>query len=225
MADLIALFWVTPNHSVRGERGGEESKSLVIERRCQALFLRRLFKQGRGAGILNRLKKGGDEMKVKRVIPMALVLMFTFIFYGMVFGEGGPGPLPDRCKPENLPIPSRGPFLQGFFTVALEGEYFYFHVVLNRVVTHPRRNTITHLFYTKIGPKQGPDICDRTDAQLLEKYKWLACSLEVEKPFNLTGTPVITKFSVVKKEFCQDPLKRMIYGTVTIRVVPDTINK
>jgi hypothetical protein len=166
-------------------------------------------------------------MKVKSVIPMALALMFIVIVYGMAFGEGGPGPLPDRCKPQNLPKPLKGPFLEGFFTAALEGNYFYFHLVLHRVVaTHPRRTTITHLFYTKIGPKQPPDICDYTDAQLIETYNWLACDLKVEEPFNLTGTPVITKLSVVKKEFCNDPTgKRMIYGTVKIRVVPEPMSR
>jgi len=157
-------------------------------------------------------------MRVKRVIPMALV--FIFIFCALAFGEGGPGVLSPKCQ--NLPNPTKGPFLEGFFSASLEGDYFYFHAVLYRVVaTHPRRTTTTHLFYTKIGPKQAPDICKRTDAQLMQEYKWLPCFLEVEKPFNLTGTPVITKLTVLEREFCQDPTgKRMIYGTVKIRVVP-----
>ncbi len=158
-------------------------------------------------------------MRVKRVIPMALV--FIFIFCALAFGEGGPGVLSPKCQ--NLPSPTKGPYLEGFFTTSLEGDYFYFHAVLHRVVaTHPRRTTTTHLFYTKIGPKQGKDICDRTDADLLNEYKWLPCFLKVEEPFKLTGTPVITKLSVVNREICKDPTtaKRMIFGTVKIRVVP-----
>jgi hypothetical protein len=55
----------------------------------------------------------------------------------------------------------------------------------------------------------------------LKEYKGFACCLEVEKAFNLQGTPVVTELLVKESEFCNDPSgKRMIFGTIKIRVVP-----
>jgi hypothetical protein len=172
-------------------------------------------------------------MKVKRVIPMALVLMFTFIFYGMVFGEGGSGPPP--CQ--NLPDPktAKGTLLQGFFTANKDGDHFDLHFLLegeilqdpkSPIIPKPRKGyqpEIRHLFFMKIGPVQLPDICDRSDDLLMYQYRWIPCQLKVQESFNLNGTPVITELTVERQEFCNDPQRRMIYGTVKIIVVPPPV--
>jgi hypothetical protein len=179
-------------------------------------------------------------MKVKRVIPMALVLMFTFIFYGMVFGEGS-GPPPIKC--EDLPDPktAKGPLLQGFFTAAKDKgvDHFGLHILLegeipkdpkSPIIPTLRRGDqpkIRRLFYIEIGPVQHEDVCKRSDETLMNQYCWVPYHLKVQKSFNLEGTPVVKEVTVERQEFCDDPPggKRMIYGTVKIIVVPPAAPK
>jgi hypothetical protein len=168
-------------------------------------------------------------MKAKGFIPLVLALMFIFIFYGMVLGEGGPGPTPPGCQ--NLPDPktSKGPIIHGFLTAAtdLSGNHWDVQIVLEGKIQADTPKTkqkvkIRHLLYTTIGPVKAPDICDRTDADLIRDYKDLPCALRVGEPFGLKGTPVLTEFSVKTKEFCGDSTgNRMIYATFKVVVVPE----
>lgn len=172
-------------------------------------------------------------MKVKRVIPMALVLMFTFIFYGMVFGEGSGEP--PKCKDLPDPKTATGPLLQALFTAAKDGDHYDLHILVEgEIPPDPKSPTkhkgdqpkIRRLFYMRISQLRPPDVCDRSDEKLMD-YKWVPCHLEFQKSFNLEGTPVVKELTVEKQEFCDDTQqgKRMIYGTAKIIVVPPAAAK
>jgi hypothetical protein len=167
-------------------------------------------------------------MKAKGVIPLVLALLFIFIFYGMVLGEGGPGPTPAKCQ--NLPDrrTAKGAILQGFLTAARDvtQNHYDIQVMLEGEIQAEtpkikQKVKVRHLFYTTIGPVKDPDICDRKDVDLMRDYKELPCMLNVGEPFGFKGIPVLKEFSIKTKEFCGDPTGiRMIYATIKIVIVP-----
>jgi hypothetical protein len=176
---------------------------------------------------------------------MLLILMFIsiFFFYGIAMADGGgpenPGSDCDCFEQQDVQ-PTSGPFLWGTFTVARDREtfgvppsgdfgspdpydHFNVHVTL-------RRFGEVHLFHTF---RRVPDgisdglynLCDLTDAELKEAYERLACDLEVEQAFGLTGTPVLVSLKV-KQDECFVPTsggdspEQMIKGTILLRIVP-----
>ena len=177
----------------------------------------------------------------KTLMFLTLMLATIFCFYGIALADGGgpenPGSDCD-CFDTQDPQPTSGPFIWGAFTVARDIEtfgvecsfassdpcdHFNVHVTL-------RRFGQVHLFHTF---RRVPDgigdgiynICDLTNDELKEAYKRLACDLDVEEYFGLTGTPVLVKLKVKQRE-CFIPSsggdtdQQMIKGTILLRVVP-----
>jgi hypothetical protein len=177
----------------------------------------------------------------KNLIFLTLMLATLFCFYGIVLADGGGPEDPGSdctCFDTQDPQPTSGPFIWGTFTVARDREtfgvppnfdnptpydHFNVHVTL-------RRFGQVHLFHTF---RRVPDgiaagdynICDLTNDELEEAYERLACDLEVEQYFNLTGTPVLVNLKVTQRE-CFVPTnggdtpEQMIKGAILLRVVP-----
>ncbi len=161
-------------------------------------------------------------MKAKMMILLATGIMFTFIFCGVAFGEGGePGPQP-QCT--NLPAPNSGPYLKGFFVVSydkLGSEHYDVVATLeeDKGLFGCSNSKVKHMFSFSL-PVGKRDLCALKDNYFTETYNHLPCNLDVGKPFGLQGTPVITELTVTNRDNCDDINKAIIYATVKIRVVP-----
>jgi len=179
-------------------------------------------------------------MKVKGLIPLALVFLLSLNFYGTALGEGGSGnpTTPPECINHHVPDPTdskvlsqinalKGPILNGVFIASLDrtGVYYDVHLLLQGETRVPRYyipTKVTFLFEQQVGPipPDSRNICAFTQAELLRLYKWIPCSSNVQQPFGLQGIPVPYELSICKCEFREDRMKATIYGTVKIKVVP-----
>ena len=173
-------------------------------------------------------------MKNKGVI-LVLALTVFFWFHGTALADGGgpeiPAAIDCDCLDDMNPTPTSGPFLLGEFTVARdrksfeEGKtgHFVIHVTLRRLGE-------VHLFHWwRAVPAEfisgESNLCDLTDAFLKYYYRRLACDMEVEQYFGLTGTPLIYSLCVTQRECVEPPLpmdtpEQMIKGVIVVRVVP-----
>jgi hypothetical protein len=178
-------------------------------------------------------------MKVKGLIPLALVFLLPLNFYGTALGEGGGGnpTTPPQCM-KQVPDPTnpkvlskinalKGPILNGVFIASLDrtGVYYDVHFLLQGETSAPRfyiPTKVTFPFEQQVGPipPNSRSICAFTPAELLRLYRWIPCSSNVQQPFGLQGVPVPYDLSICKCEFPEDRLKATIYGTVKIKVVP-----
>lgn len=165
---------------------------------------------------------------------MTVLSVFALViiagFYGVAFSAGGGFEHLPGCEPENLPLPTSGPYLYGYFTVArdkhrcsnpelglcdINCRHYNVQVVLFRELSSIR------LFSFEDPPdtiEDDLDLCSRATG-LKKIYKSYPCDLQVQKSFGIDGVPVITKISIIKKDFCGTK-NEMIYGIVQIRVVP-----
>jgi len=165
-------------------------------------------------------------MKRNMMISSILALLMIVGLCKVAFGGGGfEG---SGCEPENLPPPNSGPYLYGIFTVARDKSectlfthpdecgHYNVHAVLFR-------ETKLHLFSFTSSMGVG-DLCDSGiyNKWIKNEFASYPCMLEVGEAFGFGSTkytPVITKVSIIKKDSC-GTLDEMIYGLVTIRLVP-----
>ena len=176
-------------------------------------------------------------MKVKGLIPLVLVFLLSFNFYGTALGEGGSGNIttPPHCRNlcnlNNAYVLSKinmlkGPILNGVFIASLDpsGAYYNLHLLVQGETSAPRYYapiTATFLFEQQVGPipPNSRSICKFTQDELLELYRWVPCSSNVQQPFGLEGVPIPYELSICKCEFPEQRMKATIYGTVKIKVV------
>jgi len=114
----------------------------------------------------------------------------------------------------------KGPYLKGGFTVSQDpccGELeprFIVHLSLrwgNRV--------LLKTFQLDNGGNQSP--CLLTEPIIMGFVYNLACMLDVEVPFGLTGTPVIKELILTDSNCSEgDPSKDIIAGDIIIAIVP-----
>jgi hypothetical protein len=156
-------------------------------------------------------------MKRTKMIPLVLVFVSILGFYGIALSGGDPG----SCT-SPPPSPTSGPFITGTFTAALN-QFDYDSYDVHLELAHRFK---VHLFswsYDLLGG--GPSLCDLTPEMIKDPTGFLAlvpCLIDVGTPFGLNGTPVIKDVFILKRDFCDlpgDP-RQMIFGTITIRVVP-----
>jgi hypothetical protein len=168
------------------------------------------------------------KMKKSRLVPLVLAFACILGVYGVAVG----GMDPSSCgQIGDLYPPTSGPFITGTFTVSLvygmSGDaYYVVHFVLQRgLKVHTFSYTYPLLGYE-------PSLCDLTadDIKNPEFFpSQIPCKADVGTPFGLNGTPVIKNVFIVKKESCgpyvpcspcENNEFQMIYGLITIRVVP-----
>jgi hypothetical protein len=153
-------------------------------------------------------------MKKRKMIPLVLVLASIFGFCGIALGGGDPG----SCT--FPPPPNSGPFITGTFTAAFNQISFNSYDV-HFELAHRFKLHLFSWSYDLTGG--GPSLCNLTPEDIKDPSGFLAlvpCLIDVGTPFGLIGTPVIKDVFILKKDFCDDPARQMIFGTITIRVVP-----
>lgn len=168
-------------------------------------------------------------MKKSRLVPLVLAFACILGVYGVAFG----GMDPSSCgQIVDLYPPTSGPFITGTFTVSLLfGSYYGESYYIVHFVLHHRLKVHT---FSYTYPLQGgePSLCNLTAEDIKNPELFpsqIPCKADVGTPFGLNGTPVIKDVFIVKKESCgpyvlcspcEDNEYQMIYGLITIRVVP-----
>jgi hypothetical protein len=149
------------------------------------------------------------------MIPLVLGLISIFGFYGIALGGGDPG----ACA--SPPPPNSGPYITGTFTVALNQASFCTYDVHVELAHRFKLHLFSWSYDVCYGG--GPSLCELTAEMIKDPSGFLAlvpCLIDVGTPFGLSGTPVIKDVFILKRDFCDDPTRQMIFGTITIRVVP-----
>lgn len=181
----------------------------------------------------------------KVLICLVVISMYLLGLTGTgTAGTGGPGPTP-ACS--NLPAPTAGKILTGVFTAAYDTDQcavdnekckgIEIHVVVSgttkkRVGSEILTKTVQHLYSfsttlyppsTSSSPPPTPiDLCDPSldNATLKSRFEKMPCTFGVGNDFGLQGVPVVTDVKITKRDFCNDAKKKMMTGTISIRVVP-----
>jgi len=158
------------------------------------------------------------------LLTAALVLLAG----GIAAADGG-GPEPGGC-PQALPAPTpASPLLKGFFVAGYDRSacavaepdcrHSNIHVVLEMPqLVNGEEKIVRHLF--SMHWKETDPVCGFSDDELMQKYKFGPCIKRVGEAFGLPGVPVISNLKVVARDFCEDPDRAMIYGTLMVQVVP-----
>jgi hypothetical protein len=167
-------------------------------------------------------KEGGTTMKKK--VTILLVLGFAIILglNEIASGDGGFLPTPP-C--DQLPAPDKGPWIIGYFTAARDQSksgtpHYNVHVILKQPVSTGKNQEFMFSFSTlKLGGVKPGNLCANSACDLLTQFKHIPCSLEVEKPFGLTGKPVLAEvFNITTSDCGTD--REMMHGEMRIRIVP-----
>ena len=168
-------------------------------------------------------------MKRFRMFPLVLALVCIFGFYGVAFGGGGEG---GAC--DDPPDPTRGPFLYGTFTAghdssgcSMDVPEVCAHNNVHIVLRHKLNKVHLFSFPTPTGAKSLCDYeasnPDPLNPGLKEIFAGKPCGENFGEPFGFPPAnyfPVIYEIQILKKDFCGSMTDEMIFGLITIRLVP-----
>jgi hypothetical protein len=157
---------------------------------------------------------------MKRRITVLFVLGIAILGLNEIAFSDGADPIP-VCQ--QLPVPDKGPWINGFFTVARDRSgtpHYNVHAIVRPVESTGKKKEFMFSFSTTgLGGVKPGNLCANTACDLLTQFKHAPCALQVEKAFGLTGKPVLAEIFNVTTSDCGTD-REMMYGEMRIRIVP-----
>lgn len=161
---------------------------------------------------------------MKEKVAILLLIGSTMILglNEMAFSDGGFLPQPPCDK---LPVPDKGPWITGYFIIARDQSgsgtpHYNIHAVVKSAGSKVKMQEFMFSFSTdKLGGVKPGNLCANSVCDLLNQFRHIPCRLEVEKPFGLTGKPVLAEVFNLTTSNCGTD-SEMMYGELRIRVVP-----